>query len=199
MGALQDLFEAKRFDKRIKVINREIHLSGLPPDKFLYTAKRFRNSLASKEMNVNGLTVPQIQKEFEFKPASDEVFIVCYLAMTIIHDGTFLPTEFGSRAALANGLAVKEDFDTTLGREITTLLDNRDVLDCFAGGIGIPGVGSNVGVFGTGDWIGGRMEFKPYPVLLDGAKGDRIYFEVQDDLTLVSSLTAAMLGYELLT
>jgi len=184
--------------KRKKEFTRgagEVLVSGIEANRYHYVAKRMRNGSASKEMNLDGLTISQADSEFSFGPAPGELLLLDYVGLTLIDNGTFAGGVFGSLVgALANGLVLKSQLNSVV-RTITTLVDNRDIFDCFTGQQGIPAPGGNVGVFESGDWLGGRMQF-PRRIFMDGDKGDRVFFEIQDDLTGIDSLTAAVLAFE---
>ena len=114
--------------------------------------------------------------------------------MTIIDPNTFLAGEFGSIAALTTGLRLRQKINGATS-DVLNLKDNLDILNCFSLQQGTPSPGPS-GIFGSAFWLHGSFRF-PNPILLDGLKGDRLWWEVRDDLLLVESLQSAINHYEL--
>jgi len=171
---------------RQQKLQQESQKSPLPSRFSFSNDRRLRNPLdanqiTNKAMNIDGSVTPVL---FEFRPGPTEIFIVEYISLLVIDPGTFLATEFGSLGiALTNGLLVRGQQDGA-PHEITNLTTNADILQCFGGSLGSTGVGSgsNQGVFGTSDWLGGRYELRDEFVLF-GDKDDFILIEVRDDLS----------------
>jgi len=150
---------------------------------------RLRNPLdgdvdTNKDMLVNGSGTPV---EFEFRPMTGEQFYIEYVTILLIMNS--LDTSVGAGFAgnltpLANGLLLHGQQNGNVS-EVTNLRTNMDVFQCFFGGTGTAGSGSNQGFFDTGKWIGGRYVFRT-PFFLDGTKGDFISFRVRDNLLAVA-------------
>jgi len=174
-------------------VQREMQLSPLPARLSVPFDERFRNPLdgnpvTNKDMTVDGSSTSVI---FEFKPGATEVFLVEYVTITLIDDGSFLANEFGSiGSALSTGLLLKSQQDGQAFTH-TTVVNNADVMQCFGGIIGVTGTGVNTGVFGSGDWIAGKYEFRNECVLF-GEKGDFMHMEVNDDLQLIDFLQSSI-------
>jgi len=75
-------------------------------------------------------------------------------------------------------------------KEITTMDDNSDIFQCFAGAVGVSSVGPATGVFESEDWMGGQMLFRD-PIVLDADQGDFMEILIQDDLQLIGFLRAS--------
>lgn len=142
-------------------------------------------------MNVNGSIVPQ---EFIAGPSAGVIWIVDYITLVLIDAGDMLPTNFGSLPGLANGLEFFSNMDS-VERLGTSLDDNLDILQCFAGArpgaVGPAGSG-DAGFLNTVDYVSGRLSFEGGEFVLFGDKGDHLGFRVNDDLLLSDEIRASI-------
>lgn len=171
--------------------SKESFKAGMPSRRYHHLDPRFKNG-AAKDMNVNGSGVPQ---EFIVGPPVGELWVVDYITLVILDAGDMLPGSFGSIAGpLANGVELFSKM-TDVERIGTTLNDNLDVLQCFAGGRpgGVSPVGSaDAGFLNSVDYISGQMSFSGGEFLLFGDEGDHLGFRINDDLLNIGEMRASM-------
>jgi len=176
-------------------VQREMQRSPLPSRFSVPFDKRLRNPLdgnptTNKDMTVDGSSTPVV---FDHRPTGNEAFAVNYVTIFIVHDGAFLPGEFGSLgAALTNGIEIKCQ-QNGIPHTMTLILTNADILQCFGGAVGIagPGTGANVGVFNTPDWLAGKYMLED-KIMLFGDTGDFIQIAVNDNLTGLDFLQSSI-------
>lgn len=140
------------------------------------------------DMTVDGSVTPVL---FENVVPDDELHMIYSVPMLLVDDtGTMSPGNFGGNAALANGLelvTVKDSVEVV----VCNLKTNKDLTTCFFGGQLGSGNNSAVGFMNTAKFVTGSFIFDT-PLFLDGSKGDRIFFRVQDNLTVIDHLEGSV-------
>ncbi len=141
---------------------------------------------SSKDMAIDGTT----PAEFEIAPGNDEIMIISEIPLTLIDDGaSMLPQNFGGVGVLTNGVELVALID---GVEdiICNLKDNKDLLNCFYGGVLGSGLVGATGFFETVDFVSGSFNFDA-PLLLNGQTNDRLFIRIQDDLAALGHFEAS--------
>ncbi len=168
-------------------------LSGRANLRYIPIDQRFNDS-GVKNLGINGSVTPV---DYSIGPTAGEIWIVSYATLLLIDPGTMTDSVFGSLASpLTNGLQILSTIDT-VERQSTNLFDNRDVIQCFNGGIaGQSSPAGNTGFLETEDYSTGRMCLDD--MILIGDQGDKLITRVRDDLSTIQFLGLSVHAYQLI-
>lgn len=162
------------------------------PNRLTPKDSRFEQSPGIVEMCVDGAPA---SIDFIVKPPPSESWLVGFLSLLIVDPANNWGYNlFGSRAALTNGIQVIFDIGGQEKIE-TTIRDNADLDQCFAGSDQSAGVGPGGGIYDTDRYFSGRMEFSlsnvsiqyriepSRNIYLNGRSSDKVIIRIRDDLT----------------
>lgn len=170
----------------LTIINGEIRLKTdsvgaagqpvIPYTDVVYKSVPLLNESSSASMNVNGSSV---NVNFDFSPASGEIWFIEAIQLFIQDNGTTLATSFGAiSGGLTNGVQILVKTKST-EYEISNLKNNIDINMVFKNEPQIPGT---FGLFESSDIFVGELAFR-VPIVLKGDLGDQIRIKIRDNLT----------------
>ncbi len=161
----------------------------IPADNLTYKAVPLENA-GSKDMAVDGSVTTQY---FTHSVAAGEVVYISGITFLIHDAGNNSLTTFGTLPALTNGVKVEMSIGGT-NREVANIKDNADIILKFTGAFGTQGNGG----FAPDDAFWGKMDLDR-SVTLTGDDGDFIRIAIQDDLSSIATLQAAILFWQVVT
>ena len=130
---------------------------------------------------------------FKIQPPAGEAYFINRLMVHIQDDGAFSAGEYGSTAALTNGVQVRVQTDTG------TLHDLTDVTVKTNAQWGRQCYDTRVDEWGAGDeFLSARWSFvkNGYPIRLNGDNNERLEVYLQDDMTDLVAHNFYVNGYK---
>lgn len=136
----------------------------------------------SENLNVDGSITPQI---YRFAPAAGEIWFLNKLTTMIADPGNTSYLNFGSGAALINGVLIEVKSKGIL-HQIANIKTNAEMTIVFSGG----NVESTGGVIGSGTWLNESDLFSAnfaffVPVILQNSTADYIQVTIRDNLSTI--------------
>jgi hypothetical protein len=149
---------------------------------------------SNQSANVNGVVtaVP-----FYAGPADGKVWRIHRMVVVVEDDATFTAVKYGGVATLANGITVKKMKNGPTGTEVLDLLDNTTISGLIGWGHYCYDVQEHT--FGSGsNFALVRWTFAKSgePLLLNGANGDVLVVQINDDLSTLVDHTFMIQGVE---
>jgi hypothetical protein len=162
---------------RLKV---EAVLGATPSDTVMYHENFARDTGGAKDLNVDGSTTTQTFTVGPQEYGDSRDWYVDHMTLQIDDLGNVTMDSFGAiSGGLTNGLKIKFVVNG-ITHTFATIKDNRDIVAIFSNEGTLQNTGSG---FIQGNFFAGGIGFIEPKMVLQESTNDRIYVEVQDDLT----------------